>query len=237
MTRYGRYDAANPAHGSALFAYGEVPLESAKFNRWNGNIAAVFAALTRALTRALGVVGEPVLLGGATALRVVAQDPPDRTIRVLPGLALWAETVAGSDAAETLPALGELGPPAAQPRIDAVYLTPAGYLIVATGEESAAPSPPALPSDALPLARIHWRVAAAAVHDADDGVNAWIADARPPLLVARGHDHAADHAPPQTPDGARVAFSTARCCKSARLWTRPATDTVTSSRPPPPPAR
>lgn len=211
MARYGRYDPNNSDHSSSLFVYGEVPLESAKLNRWNGNLKATLDFLTRNLAVLLGANDSPFIVSEESGdeLRVVAFDPPALAVRVLPGAAMVQQSLAGLDAPVTVPNGAELPPPSANPRIDAVYLTSAGTTGVVTGNESAEPLAPTLEGEAVVLAHICWRTGATSIKNTDDGVNAYIVDVRPLRRIGGAHRHGQDRIPPEQPDGERQQFSTA----------------------------
>lgn len=218
MPYYGQYDAQNDQHSSTLFAYQEKPLASAKLNQWNGNLAAGFTLL-HAVLRTLATPNQTAILtGGApSALRVEAQDPPNRTVRLLPGWALLPHGFAGLDQALDLPPAGNLTPPVQNPRIDRIVLQASGEPLVLTGEEAVAPTAPAIPDGAIALAAIEWPTGATAIVDEAQPGQAVIHDQRPGFLAGEAHRHAADLAPPESPDGARTAFTTAAQFRAGTL--------------------
>lgn len=64
--------------------------------------------------------------------------------------------------------------PAANPRIDRVYLTDAGALAISTGAEDASPTAPALVANTVPICLVYHRVGSVHIDDADDGSNSYI---------------------------------------------------------------
>lgn len=218
MTRIGAYRPDDPRHTSNLFIYREVPVQSAKLNRWNGNIAAAFDLLHRVCV-ALFTRGEAAVItpSGVDALRVVANDPPDRTACVLPGWAILHGGFTGITETERLPEGGELSPPVTHDRIDLIALLDNGDLEIIQGEESVEPISPLTPEGAIPLARVHLRVGGDVILNEDDFMNSYIVDARPRLVMGDAHRHAPDHAPLETPDGLRTSFSTARVFREESL--------------------
>ena len=63
MSKYGKYDPVNTAHGSSLFSYGEVPLTSNKLNTWNGNIEAALNWTIQSLAVLVGAGETDFILG------------------------------------------------------------------------------------------------------------------------------------------------------------------------------
>jgi len=209
MTRHGRYDPQNPHHTSSLFVFQEVPLTSSKMNRWNGNLAAAFELLHQIGGRLLAQASPAVITADDDSpLRVTASTPPQMTVRVEPGWAALGTSFAGIDEALAVPLGGTFISPVNASRVDLVVLTDQGELDVVTGVESDPPLAPDVPMDALALARIVHRVGADRILDADDGIQSYIVDVRPRLLLGEAHRHAPDRHPPETPDGSRTAFTT-----------------------------
>ena len=99
-----------------------------------------------------------------------AQDTPDMTIYV-PAIQAYINGAlvsfpGGNSAAMVAPA--------ANPRIDRVYLTAAGALAITTGEEDASPTAPALVANTVPICLVYHRVGSVHIDDADDGSNSYI---------------------------------------------------------------
>ncbi|MGC9329055.1 MAG: hypothetical protein ACP5I1_15585 [Candidatus Hinthialibacter sp.] len=218
MVRFGRYDPQNSENASALFVYQEAPVASAKLNRWDGNIAAGFELLHRVL-RALAAKGAEAVItsSGSGALQITPADPPDRTVRVQPGWAVFGGGFAGVAEALSLPAGGSFAAPENHPRIDLIVLTTAGALEVVEGAEAESPAPPDAPSETLALAQIYLRVGASQILAADDGVQSYIIDVRPRFLLGEAHSHQPDCAPGEAPDGLRTQFFTQHVFRAGSL--------------------
>lgn len=210
MSRAGRYDPLGALNSSDLFVYGESPVTAAKLNRWDSNIAASFW-LVQSLLRNIAIPeGEARLaaLGNPPPLKVEAQEIPDMTVRIQPGLLIGPGWVAGASAAGRIPETGSIAAPSVQARIDAIGINAEGQWVHLAGQEAAAPESPDLPSETVHLADLYLRPGSVSILDADDAVNGYIIDQRPPLLFSRAHQHTAIEQPAETCDGARTAFST-----------------------------
>lgn len=209
MSRYGAYDPTENGNTSAMFVYKEVPVTSEKLNRWNGNLEAGFTLLHRVCSRMIAQ-GEACVLtaGDASALRVVAQDEPEMSVQVLPGWAVVADGLAGLATSQRVPLAGAMAAPLNQPRIDRVVLLGCGALEVVTGTEAVSPVAPELPEEALVLADIVQRVGSTSIRAQDEGVDSYLVDRRPVLVMGRVHRHAEDRRPVETPDGTRTSFTT-----------------------------
>ncbi|MBN2326318.1 MAG: hypothetical protein JXR73_04125 [Candidatus Omnitrophica bacterium] len=209
MVRFGRYDPQNSENASTLFVYQEVPVASAKLNRWDGNIAAGFELLHRIMSE-LSAKGAAAVItsGGSGALQVAPADPPNGTVRVQPGWAVFDGGFAGVAEKQSLPAGGAFAAPVNAPRIDLIVLTSAGALEIVEGVEAESPAPPDAPGEALALAQIYLRVGASQILAADDGVQSYIIDVRPRFLLGEAHSHQPDRAPGEAPDGYRTQFFT-----------------------------
>ncbi len=111
-----------------------------------------------------------------------AQDTPDMTIYV-PAIQAYINGAlvsfpGGNSAAMVAPA--------ANPRIDRVYLTAAGALAITTGEEDASPTAPALVANTVPICLVYHRVGSVHIDDADDGSNSYIYRDDRPLFQGVG---------------------------------------------------
>ncbi len=218
MTNLGRYNASNEAHTSSLFAYGEVPVESAKLNRWDGNIAASLEVLNRVIARLANRDADAVLdLGSGDSLRVACQSPCDMSVRILPGLAVIHPYAVGRTAPSAFPEDDTIPPPVSAPRIDVVYLRQDGEVGLAKGMESITPAMPAIPEETLALAEIYLRPGCTSILESDDGANAYLVDIRPLVTVGETHRHAADPFPQESADGTRVDFSTVNKYRTGTL--------------------
>lgn len=209
MAKHGRYNPLDVEHTSALWAYGEVPVASAKLNTWNGNIGDCLNLIMNLAVRLLGG-GDDFVVGtsGTDALAVRQQGTPNLNVILREGYALVSGYFAGTDADLSLPETGSFIPPTTHPRIDLISLDTEGRPFVTTGTESATPKAPSPPADTLALAEIHHRPGETKILEVDDSVNGWIEDCRPRLLVALAHRHSADRAPVESADGSRTSFST-----------------------------
>ena len=218
MSRYGLYDPENTENSSMFFIYQEVPVTSAKLNRWNGNLAAEFELFHR-ICSAVFSQGKPavIAISDSAALQVIPANPPNMTVQVLPGWAVLENSVAGIGEAEILPSGGTFVAPQTHPRIDLVVVLPSGEPDVVTGTESVSPVPPIAPDGALTLAHIHLRPGATAILTSDNGTQAYIQDVRPKILLGEAHRHATDLFPPETPDGSRHQFSTTSVFREGTL--------------------
>jgi len=210
MTEYGKYDPENPEHSSLLFSYGEVPVASAKLNRWNGNIAASLDFLAEAAVTLFGGLADDFILPGLASepLLVRAQETPDMTVRVSAGRCIVSRYFAGIDAETTLPETDSITAPATNDRIDIVVIERSGNARIMGGTEGDPPAAPDATAGTLKLAELYLRPGATVIKDTDDGTNGFITDARPSLLSGRAHRHAGDREPQESPDGTRTAFST-----------------------------
>lgn len=210
MARFGIYNHADPENTSSMFVYREVPVASAKLNLWNGNIAAGFELLRRAVSLAVSQSRDAVLIesdGGA--LLAVPSDPPGMTVTLKPGWAVAGAALAGLDEAAALPPGGVFETPATHPRIDSIILRNTGEPDTLTGAEAETPEPPAPPDGAVRLADVFLRPGMAQIVAEDNGVDGYIIDARPMLLTGNAHRHSDDRHPAEPPDGARAHFTTA----------------------------
>ena len=210
MVNLGKYDATRESQTSTLFNYGEVPVTSAKLNRWNGNIESAFEAINRILSCTINRDQNAVLdLGLGDALQVSPQSPAMMGVKILPGLAVIPPCVVGRTTTDSFPNQGVIAPPDIAPRIDVLYLKQDGELGIATGIEGLPTVPPPVPDGVLALAQIFLRPNCVCIKETDDGVNAYLTDARPVLNVGTPHCHTVDRTPPEIPNDAISAFSTA----------------------------
>jgi len=218
VTQYGRYDPKNSHNTSALFSYQEVPVTSAKINRWNGNLAAAFELLHRIcsalFTRNRASV---ITVAGNGALRIDPADPPGMTVRIQPGWAMLENSFAGVLDTLSIPGEGVFQPPSSGSRIDLIVLSGAGALQTVVGEASVSPEPPSPPPDAVVLAHVFHRAGAVRILGEDDGTQSYIMDVRPRLVLGEAHHHGPDTVPPETPDGVRRHFSLQHACRSGSL--------------------
>lgn len=218
MAQYGRYNPRNSENSSTLFTFQEVPLTSSKLNRWNGNLSAAFELLHRVCSALCAKNNAAVITASnADSLRVIPADPPDRTVRIQPGLAMIDRSFAGLLEEQSAPNGGVFSSPVTHPRIDLIVLTASGEIEVVEGAEASSPSPPAAPTDSIALARIYLRVGAVQILAEDDSEQSYIIDARPRLLLGESHGHAPDVTPLEPPDGARRQFSTHHPFRSGSL--------------------
>lgn len=210
MTAHGKYNPGNLDHTSSMWRYGEVPVASAKLNCWNGNIEDSLNLINALATLLFGGSAGNFILdeGTGTEIQVVAQNPPDLTVKAKPGFAIVSRCFAGIDAEQAVPDAGLFVPPNNNPRVDILVMNQEGILTVIGGTESMNPAPPAVPALNLKLAEIVHRVGETCIKDADDGVNGYIVDTRPEYLSGRSHQHNTDRVPPEVPDGSRINFST-----------------------------
>ncbi|MBI1389272.1 MAG: hypothetical protein GC154_12575 [bacterium] len=218
MTVYGKYDPQNAGNSSSLFVYKEVPVTSAKLNRWNANLEAGFELL-HAVCSALFTRGQAAVIAtsGGDALKVSALHEPALCVRVAPGWAVLDGGFAGLAEETVLPAAGEIAPPVIQPRIDSIVLLVSGDPAVIAGAESPAPAAPDVPEGALELARAYHRAGSTQVLNDDDGVNSYLIDVRPKMVMGDAHRHAEDLVPVESTDGARTMFSTAHVYRDGSL--------------------
>ena len=218
MTNLGRYDPSNEEHLSSLFRYGEVPVESEKLNRWNGNIEAALEAATRALSRLANRDQNGVLdLGTGSSLEVAPQSAPDLTVRVLPGLGIIHPYVVGRTAGSTFPEDENFEPPEAWPRIDLVYVTMDGFVGIITGSEGYPPVAPDVPDHCMALAEVYLRPGCTSIEETDDGENGYLIDRRNVIAVGKTHRHNDDLSPPETADGSNTHFSTSNQYQTGTL--------------------
>lgn len=118
-----------------------------------------------------------------TSLKAIATVAPSMSLDVLEGYALAYETVWRLNDTQRLTGFVA---PVSSPRIDLVELNLATRaLVVKTGVEAGSPATPAVDTDCIPIAAIHWRVGATSIKDTDDTTNAWIEDLRvyPEMVV------------------------------------------------------
>ena len=211
MSKQGKYNPTEPLHGSSLFSFGEVPVASSKLNTWNGNIEAALNWAVQSLAILLGGQERDFILDEETGqeLKVIAQNPPGLTVRVEPGKAVVSQYFAGLDSEETVPSVGGISIPNTYSRYDLVYLDRYGTIGLEQGSESADPTPPSTPPDALALALLYLRPGMSTIQDEDDEVNGYIQDIRPLCMKHLGHQHNADRTPVEDVDGSRTQFSTA----------------------------
>jgi hypothetical protein len=102
---------------------------------------------------------------------------PDMTVRVDAGALLSGVTLIEVAAQST----GTIAAPSVDPRIDRVVIDAAtGAVSVATGTEAASPSPPAIPTGKLPVARVALSVGQTEI------VNSDITDERTPAASSGG---------------------------------------------------
>ncbi|MBE7560548.1 hypothetical protein HS125_17030 [bacterium] len=224
MSGFGRYSPTRAEHGSSLWSYGEVPVASAKLNTWNGNVAAALDFLHHSLARLVGAAEADFVLslGTGAELKVVAQAVPNMTVKVRAGSAFVDGFVCGLSADVTLPLSGTLAAPVEYPRIDLVYLDAYGEPHILAGPESGAPVVPDTPAGTLKLAEVYHRVGETSIEDSDDAENGYLTDFRPIRILGRAHEHprGSDRAPAESPDGARVTFSTPQKFRAGtlRVW-------------------
>lgn len=218
MAQFGRYNPQNSENASALFTFQEVPLTSTKINRWNGNLVAAFELLHRVCSSLCAKNNAAVITSqGNDSLQAQPLDTPDMRVRILPGWAILNHSFAGLMESQTVPVLGRFQSPASNPRIDLIVLTGEGELDVVDGTESTSPSPPSVPGDSIPLAQVYHRVGSEQILAIDDGVQSYLIDARPRLLLGESHYHGLDISPQESPDGVRRQFFTRHTFRSGSL--------------------
>lgn len=212
MSGFGKYNAAEPSHGSSLFSYGEVPVASNKLNLWNGNIEASLNWLVQSVAILMGGRIDDFVLDeeGGQELKARASNPPGLSIRIQPGRALVAQYFSGLDGEQLVPPSGSFAAPVSHPRRDLIYLDRYGKAGLVQGPESDSPMIPDLPGLTVALAVVHLRPGMTCILDEDDGVNGYLIDRRPRLLRGLAHRHGSDRTPVESCDGARTAFSTER---------------------------
>ncbi|HOE10538.1 MAG TPA: hypothetical protein PLQ35_10055 [bacterium] len=210
MANLGKYDPTRESHSSSLFIYGEVPVSSAKLNRWNANIDASLEAVNLAVSRLVNSDQNAVLdTGCGGSLRVAAQPTPNMTVRILTGVGIIHPYVVAKTTVETLPGEGMIEPPVSASRIDVVYARRDGESGIVTGAEDSSPVAPGIPTGAMALAEIYLRPGCTAIKESDDGLNGYLVDLRKLVTVGPSHRHSVDQTPPEVPDGETVHFSTA----------------------------
>jgi hypothetical protein len=158
------------------WSFQERPVASSKLNAWDDNVESALELLHNILALAWG--GGDGVIRAATEgdLEVVANSPPDLSVTVRSGRAFISKFI--YKLAEDTTA-GPVTPPVSNPRIDLVQAELANWIVsVATGEESADPSPPSPSVDCIALAQIYLRVGMTCIKDADDSVNGYIVDVR-----------------------------------------------------------
>lgn len=218
MAQYGQYNPSNAENSSALFNFQEMPLTSSKLNLWNGNLEAVFELLHK-IGLSLFAKGIPAVIttGDNNSLKVLPADTPNMTVKVNEGWAALQGYLAGLASQQVLPSGSVFSAPAANPRIDLVVLNGAGQLETIQGNEAVTPTVPSVPSGSIALAQIYQRVGTTQIKSSDDGVNSYIADIRPRLLIGEAHIHNTDRVPPESPDGSQKSFSTSSIYRAGTL--------------------
>lgn len=158
------------------WSFEERPVASSKLNAWDDNVENALELLHNILALAWG--GGDGVIRAATEgdLEVVANAPADLNVTVRAGRAFISKYI--YKLAEDTTA-GPVTPPVSNPRIDLVQAELGNWTVsIATGEESADPSPPSLSADCIALAEIYLRVGMTCIKDADDSENGYIIDAR-----------------------------------------------------------
>ena len=218
MANLGKYDPTRESHSSSLFIYGEVPVSSAKLNRWNGNVDASLEAVNRAISRLVNADQNAALdTGCGGSLKVAAQPTPNMTVRILAGVGIIHPYVVATTTGGSLPGEGMIEPPVSAPRIDVVYIRQDGESGIITGTEGLFPVAPAIPTGAMALAEIYLRPGCTAIKEFDDGLNGYLVDLRTLVSVGPSHRHSVDRTPPEVPDGETVHFSTGLPFRSGTL--------------------
>jgi len=158
------------------WSFQERPVASAKLNAWDDNIESAVELLHEMLSLAWG--GGDGVVRGATEgdLKVVANVPPDMSVKVRSGRAFISRFIYKL-AEDTVTAPVEA--PETNPRIDIVQARLTDWsVLIKQGSESASPSPPSADSNCIVLAQLYCRAGMTCIKDADDGTNGYIIDVR-----------------------------------------------------------
>ena len=158
------------------WSFAERPVPSSKLNAWDENIENALELVHNIIALAWGG-GDGVIRAATTYdLKIVANVPPDLSVKVRPGRAFISKFIykLANDTA-----VGPITPPVTNPRIDLVQAELANWAVsIKTGQESANPSPQPPSADCIALARLYLRVGMTCIKDADDGQNGYITDVR-----------------------------------------------------------
>lgn len=167
ITQKSRWDDAGsePPGGSAKYTVGEQPI--AEYDNW----------FNKAATDDINALNRRIF----DALYPEQQTTPDMTLKINSAKVYFDETplIFGGGNTPTMTA------PTTNPRIDLIVINSAGTLSVIQGSEAASPSPPAYPTDKMPICEVYHRVGETNIKTDDDSTNGYIyRDVRPYLAIS-----------------------------------------------------
>lgn len=164
------------AYTKTKWVFEERPVASSKLNTWDDRIEAALELVHYLLSLAWGSGNGVIRKASTDDLKVFATAPASLTVEVRPGYAFIAHYPYKLTATTQTAAVAA---PTDYPRIDLVQARLETWDVsVKTGAPAANPVAPSPDTNCLALAQLILRPTMTTVKDADDGINAYITDAR-----------------------------------------------------------